>query len=398
MSAHRMETRIGDGELVRRWQAVRKAMADRQIDALVMQGQNDWIGGYVRWFTDLPAQNGYPRGVVFFADAPMSVVEMGPAGPARMLSPDEPLHRGVGTLMTTPAFLSIAYTHGDEAALVVAELRRHGCRRVGMVGEGGMAHGFVAGIHQGLRDGPEAIEDATLLVDAIKAIKSEEEIGLIRRAAALQDTVFAAVLANLRPGMRDLDVTALAWREAQVGGSEQGITLASSAASGQRASFLGRHLQGRRIAAGDHFTLLIEVNGPGGFYTELARTVVLGRADSGLVDGFAAMRAAQDHTLSLLRPGVACAAVAAAHDDWMRAHGLPPERRLYCHGQGYDMVERPLVRHDETMALAAGMSLAVHPGYETDTLFAVICDNYLLGDDGPSECLHRTEKRIFEVG
>ena len=392
MSAARMETRISDGELARRWQAVRAAMRERRLDALVMQGQNDWLGGYVRWFTDLPAQNGYPRSVVFFADAPMSVVEMGADGGARAFGPEETLHRGVGRLLTTPAFLSIAYTHGEEAALVLAELRRHGCRGVGLVGAGGMAHGFASALREAI-----ATEDATLLVDAIKAIKSDEEIGLIRRAAALQDAAFAAVLAGLRPGMRDRDATALAWQAAQAGGSEQGITLASSAPPGLRASFLGRHMQGRRIAAGDHFTLLIEVNGPGGFYTEIARTVVLGRAGAALLEGFAAMRAAQEHTLALLRPGTPCAAVAAAHDDWMRAHGLPPERRLYCHGQGYDMVERPLVRHDETMHLDAGMNLAVHPGYETETLFAVVCDNYLLGAEGPSDCLHRTEKRVFEL-
>jgi Xaa-Pro aminopeptidase len=82
----------------------------------------------------------------------------------------------------------------------------------------------------------------------------------------------------------------------------------------------------------------------------------------------------------------------------MRKRGLPPELRLYSHGQGYDMVERPLIRRDETMALAAGMNLAVHPGYETPEIFAVICDNYLIGADGPGACLHRTEKKIFELG
>jgi Xaa-Pro aminopeptidase len=81
----------------------------------------------------------------------------------------------------------------------------------------------------------------------------------------------------------------------------------------------------------------------------------------------------------------------------MRGHGFPAELRLYCHGQGYDLVERPLVRADETMTLAAGMNLAVHPGYETDAIFAVICDNYLVEATGPSECLHKTEKKIFEV-
>ena len=81
----------------------------------------------------------------------------------------------------------------------------------------------------------------------------------------------------------------------------------------------------------------------------------------------------------------------------MRSRQLPPELRLYCHGQGYDLVERPLVRSDETMTLAAGMNLAVHPGYEADALFAVVCDNYLVEANGVSECLHKTEKKIFEL-
>ena len=52
----------------------------------------------------------------------------------------------------------------------------------------------------------------------------------------------------------------------------------------------------------------------------------------------------------------------------MRARSLPPELRLYCHGQGYDLVERPLIRADETLTLEAGMNIAVHPGYETGSL------------------------------
>src|SRR6202163_4373446 len=75
--ASRILTRISDAELMRRWGAVRHVMRDRGIDAIVTQNTNDWLGGYVKWFTDLPANNGYPRTVVFYADAPMCVVEMG---------------------------------------------------------------------------------------------------------------------------------------------------------------------------------------------------------------------------------------------------------------------------------------------------------------------------------
>ncbi len=71
----------------------------------------------------------------------------------------------------------------------------------------------------------------------------------------------------------------------------------------------------------------------------------------------------------------------------MRSRGLPPELRLYAHGQGYDLVERPLIRADETMTIEENMNFAVHPGYETPSIFAVICDNYLIGPtDRASAC------------
>ena len=82
----------------------------------------------------------------------------------------------------------------------------------------------------------------------------------------------------------------------------------------------------------------------------------------------------------------------------MGSRGLPLETRLYAHSQGYDLVERPLVRADETMRLAAGMNMAVHPTFATRTMFVVVCDNYLVEAHGPSACLHQTEKTIFEVG
>src|SRR5207302_4921585 len=83
----------------------------------------------------------------------------------------------------------------------------------------------------------------------------------------------------------------------------------------------------------------------------------------------------------------------AAHNIYMKRNGMPPETRLYAHGQGYDMVERPLIRQDDDMKLRQGMCLAVHPGYETPSLFAVICDNYVIEENDAGECLHRTEKR-----
>jgi Xaa-Pro aminopeptidase len=387
---------ISTRELERRWAAARKGMAERNIDALVMQNNNDWLGGYVRWFTDTPLSNGYPRSVIFPAADLMTVVDMGARGTRRKLDGSDEVNRGVSELIFTPAFTSVAYTDEYQAELVAEELKRRGYRTVGWVASGAMPHQFVAGIERELA-GRAKFVDATEFVDRLKAIKSEEEKELIRKAALMQDQVFERVLEKIRPGMSDNDVTALAQYEGRVLGSEQGLFLGSSAPLGQASRFLDRHQQARKLKAGEHFSLLIENNGPGGFYTEIARTIVLGKASNELIDGFESMKEAQAHTLRLLKPGAACVDIAKAHDAYMRGRGLPPELRLYCHGQGYDLVERPLVRADETMVIEEHMNLAVHPGYETPSIFAVICDNYFIEADGPGACLHKTPKQIFEI-
>ncbi len=386
---------ISQSELERRWTAVRGAMRERGIDALVVQSNNDWLGGYAKWLTDHPATNGYPRTVMFHADDWMTVIEMGPRGGRRQLGGNDEVHRGVGEILTTPAFTSVAYTDEYQAELVVSEIKRRNYKAIGIAGGGALPHKFVDRIEKDLA--PIRPIDMTEAIDWLKAIKSPEEIAAIRKAAHMQDEIFARLLTKVKPGMRDTEITALAQYEGRLLGSEQGLFLGTSAPLGIRSGFADRYQQGRTLGPGEHFTILIENNGPGGFYTELARTMVFGKATRQLLDGFAAMKAAQDHTLSLIKPGASCREIAGAHDAYMRSRNLPPELRLYCHGQGYDLVERPLIRADETMTLAAGMNLAVHPGYETDAMFAVICDNYLVEENGPSECLHKTEKKIFEL-
>src|SRR5512146_342254 len=76
----RINTPVPTRELERRWTAVRAAMRTQKIDALIMQNNNDHMGGYVKYFTDLPATFGYPVTVVFPRDDRMSVVSQGAIG------------------------------------------------------------------------------------------------------------------------------------------------------------------------------------------------------------------------------------------------------------------------------------------------------------------------------
>lgn len=381
---------ISEAEMERRWALCRSVMRDLGIEALVAHAREDWIGGYVRWLTDVPAGNGYPRTVIFFADRPAVVVEMGAFGTDRACDPRAKPTRGVGRVLGTPSFHSVDYTVEYDTALVLEALK--GCKRIGALVPQAMPHGMASALEREFD-----LVDSTDPIDRIKAVKSAEEQRLIRETAALQDRVFDEICDFIRAGVTDRDVAAHAEAVARRLGSDQGIILGLSAPMGQPSRFMGRPFQTREIKAGDHMSVLIEVNGIGGQYLEIARTMVLGNADDHLLQAFENMCAAQEHTLSLMKPGAKPAEILAAHNTWMTQRGLPPETRLYAHGQGCEMVERPLIRHDEDMPLAEGMHFAVHPGYDDGRVFAVICDNYLIGADGAGECLHQTPKKIFEL-
>jgi Xaa-Pro aminopeptidase len=392
--SERVATRISANELERRWAAVRHAMAARGIDALVMQNASDWLGGYVKWFTDVPAHNDYPRTVIFHRDDLMTLVEMGATGRRDQLGGNDVNNPGIGEIIYSPSFFSIAYTHDYDPALVADALEHRGYKTIGLVGRGALPSGLVDAIRNKV---PAALVDASDLVDRIKAIKSPEEIALLQATAAMQDAVFAKVVAAIRPGMRDCDLGAIAQHEGQLLGSEQGIFRGSSEPLGRPAILRGRHFQDRALRKGDYISLLIENNGRGGYYTELARTMVLGKASSELRDAFAVVCEAQHHTVANLKPGAACPDIYAAHNAFMKSRGAPPEQRLFGHSQGYDMVERPLLRNDETIPIAADMCVAVHPGFPTKTNFVFICDNFLIHRDGSVEHMHKTEQKIYEV-
>jgi Xaa-Pro aminopeptidase len=386
---------VSGGELQRRWSAVRAKMSAAGVDALIIQNSSDWVGGYIRWFSNQPATNGYPSSLVFPLHNAMSLIEQGPFGGVRVSGPEETKRSGVARRLTTPSYPSVGYTMSYDAEIVLSELRALDVRRVGLVAPAAMYHGF--GQHLQNTLGNVELVDFTDAVDRIKAIKSPEERDCIRQVAAMQDAVMARVRDFIRPGLKDFEIAAFAQYVGQQLGSEQGIFLCSSAPPGHPASFRPRSMQGRELERGDTFSLLVENNGAGGFYTELSRIFVLGHVPQELRDAHAAVLEAQRFALALLKPGTPCREIFEKHNAYLRSKNMPEEGRLSVHGMGCDMVERPLIRNDEPMCIEEHMAIVCHPGILDERMFVHNTDVYLIEAQGPSECLHRTPKEIFEI-
>ena len=390
----RLMTSISTRELERRWQATREIMRDQKIDYLVIRNDEEFLGGYVKWFTDLPARHSYPYTVIFPVDDEMTLISCGPSSPSDPGPPPWAV-RGVKQRLGAPYFPSAHYTNKYDAELAVSVLKTKKDATIGLVGKAFIPVSFFEDVSSQLPGC--AFVDATDLIDGIKVIKSPEELELIKGTAQLQDETMAHLKTFIKPGMRDFEIYAKILYLTALKGIERQLILVGSGPPDTPVAFKPLHFQNRVIQEGDQISILIEVNGPGGFYAELGRIFSVGPPCQSLQDAFGVSLEAQEISLNMLQPGANPKDVWDANNAFLETKGYFPERRLYAHGQGYDLVERPLIRYDEPMQITAGMNLTVHPTAVNETAWAGATDNYFVSETGVGPCLHTTPKEIIVV-
>ena len=189
MNMERINAPVSTAELERRWAAVRAAMEERGIDALLLQANNDFMGGYLKWFTDLPATNGYPATVVFPREERMTMIGQGPLNAVTEYPPEgDALRRGVARFIGSPSYVAAGYSMANDTALAARALAPWARGTIGLVAPGGIGHSLVDGLQKGECAGARWV-DASDLVDAIKAVKSDEEIAALARSASTTPVV-----------------------------------------------------------------------------------------------------------------------------------------------------------------------------------------------------------------
>jgi len=389
----RLVPSVSSGELERRWRAAREMMQDRKINFLLMRQDEEYYCGYVRWFTGITPRHSYPFNVIFPIDDEMTTISSSPpAAPG----PPEWAVRGVKRRLGAPYYPSLHYTGTYDAELAVGILKERKGATIGIVGKSFFHVPFYEYVTAHL---PGAtFVDVTDPIDHLKAIKSPEEIEMIKRTAEIQDAALDHVRQKITPGLRDLDILAEAdYVSTKLGSTRMQVLVSSYHPGEQPMGFQGRHYMNRVLREGDHVVVLLEGNGPGGFYTEIARVFSLGEPAPEAKEAFAHALEAQELTLRLLKPGANPKDVWDANNEFLQKKGYAPEGRLYAHGEGYEMVERPAIRYDEPMKIQAGMNIAVHPVVKNSRLWTTLCDNYLVTENGVGPCLHKTPKEIIIV-
>jgi Xaa-Pro aminopeptidase len=384
---------ISDRELERRWSALRELMAKEGLDAVMAQGNNMHLGGYVRWLTDIPAEYNYHMTVLFPAQGRMTLVRSS-ASPV----PEWAL-RGVEKIAAAPFAPTLQYTADLEAGLAVDWLREQGAKRVGFIGAASFHTAFVLKLKKAL---PETEwVDVTDAFDLLKALKSEEEMSLIRETARIHDLAWAALPAIAKPGMYEYQLRAELLHLLTDLGSEEHLMFMGTAEKGKPCGMSTFQYANRRIQEGDYGVVLMEVSGPGGYYCESARNFCFGEPYPELSKAWDVAVEAQQLTADLLTPGRPAKEIVARYNAFVSERGYCQEGRLYGHSQGYDLVERPacMARHEfgeEDMSIYAGMNISLHPYFIDAVQTVYINDNYQVTEQGAVK-LHCTAPRIIII-
>ena len=135
--AQRVKRPISDSELNRRWEETRALMKKNDLDLIFTQGNNMHFGGYVRWFTDIPAENNFHMSVLFPAQGEMTLIRT-----SASKIPQWAL-RGVEDVYYAPFSPSLCYTADAEAGFAIGYIRKRNPKRVGYIGPALINSGFM---------------------------------------------------------------------------------------------------------------------------------------------------------------------------------------------------------------------------------------------------------------
>lgn len=220
------------------------------------------------------------------------------------------------------------------------------------------------------------------LIEDLRVVKDDSEIGRIRAACRLTAEAFEEVLPQIRPGVTEQDLASeLDFRMRRKGA--EGSAFETIVASGPRGALPHARPSAKALAAGE---LVIFDLGAilGGYAADMTRTVCVGKPGKRARTLYQGVLEAQEKAVHSLR-----ADVAAGKPDAVARRALASQKlaKFFTHstghGVGVEIHEKPRLGKSEQTPIPAGSIVTVEPGVYIQGVGGVrIEDTVLIGKTG----------------
>lgn len=244
--------------------------------------------------------------------------------------------------------------------------------------------------------------DADLLVNWIRSIKSEAELGYMRMAAEITTRVHSRARDVIRPGVRQCDAVGEIYKVQMSGHPDIAgdiTSLCPLIMAGETAS--APHLMWSEAEFEVGQTCALEMSAAVRHYNVgLARTVHLGEQPQALKDTAKAVEEGLEAVLDMMQAGVTAGEVEAAWRGVISRYGLEKESRIgYGIGLGY-----PPDWGERTISLRANEATILQPNNTVHVMLGMWMDGWGMEmsetvrvTDGGNECLTNFPRGVYVI-
>ncbi|NUU60668.1 M24 family metallopeptidase [Paenibacillus agri] len=234
---------------------------------------------------------------------------------------------------------------------------------------------------------------AYALFRQIRGVKTEAEIALLKKAAALNEQAESELIAMIAAGVHEADI-AQHYRLAAVKG--KAVPAMTAVGAGPRSALPLIENYFHTIAPGDlvRFDLCLQL---GGYWADTGRTAVLGEPTEWQRNHFHYVKTGWERALDMIRPGVKASEVFEAALTTVQKEGIPHYRRQHVgHAIGLELYDGITLSPGDHSVLEKGMVLCVEvPYYELGAGGFQIEDTVVVTEDG-FEFITHMERRLYQ--
>jgi Xaa-Pro dipeptidase len=233
-------------------------------------------------------------------------------------------------------------------------------------------------------------------VEALRAVKDETEIALLRAACAATDAAYADMLDGVHAGMSEREIAWLLESSMRTQGVE-GRAFETIVASGVNGALPHHRPAERTVSVGDLVTCDFGAK-VDGYHADMTRTFAIGQADDWQRELYGVVAAAQETGRAAVTVDADCrevdALARAVVDSTAYAgrfvHGLG-------HGIGLEIHEAPWLGQTATGSLSLRNTVTVEPGVYLPGRGGVRIEDSLVVRDGTPELLSQSPRELIVV-
>ncbi len=242
----------------------------------------------------------------------------------------------------------------------------------------------------------EAVEST---IKECRMVKEEEEIRWIRRACEITDIAFEQLLPQIHAGMTESDIDFILQSAMRRYPEVERMAERFIVASGPRGSLPHGIASQRKICQGDLITMDFGCN-CGGYWSDVSRTVCLGRASNQQREIYETTLLAQSAAIAFVAAGKTGREVDRTARDVITNAGYGEN---FGHGLGHsfglDIHENPRCAQNAAgdIVLKPGMIVTIEPGIYLPGRMGVRIEDDILVTENGCEVLSRSDKQLIEL-